>query len=61
MGLSNTYGVANDEESKELLRHAIKIGQVGVLHHLLMPGLTDIVYADFLGYVRRLQVVTLKD
>lgn len=59
MGLSNTYGAANDEESKELLRHAIKIGQVGTSHHLLMLGLTDIVYADFLGYVRR--IVTIKD
>ena len=28
MGLSNVYGPANDEESKALLRHAIKIGQV---------------------------------
>ena len=28
MGLSNVYGAADDEESKELLRHAIKIGQV---------------------------------
>jgi len=27
MGLSNTYGVADDEESKELLRHAINVGQ----------------------------------
>ncbi|KLO19313.1 Aldo/keto reductase [Schizopora paradoxa] len=26
MGLSNVYGPANDEESKEVLRHAIKIG-----------------------------------
>lgn len=32
MGLSNSYGVANDEESKELLRQAIKIGQVGTPH-----------------------------
>ena len=28
MGLSSVYGAADDEESKELLRHAIKIGQV---------------------------------
>lgn len=28
MGLSNVYGPANDEESKEVLRHAIKIGCV---------------------------------
>jgi len=27
MGLSHIYGTANDEESKEVLRHAIKIGQ----------------------------------
>ncbi|THH06006.1 hypothetical protein EW145_g4385 [Phellinidium pouzarii] len=26
MGLSNAYGTSNDEESKKLLRHAIKIG-----------------------------------
>ena len=28
MSLSNVYGTANDEESKEVLRHAIKIGAV---------------------------------
>ncbi len=28
MGLSNVYGPANDEESKEVLRHAIEIGVV---------------------------------
>ena len=33
MGLSNTYGAANDEESKNVLRHAIKIGQVGISDH----------------------------
>ena len=30
MSLSNIYGTANDEESKELLRHAIKIGLVSM-------------------------------
>lgn len=35
MGLSNVYGPANDEESKEVLRHAIKIGAVSLINTCL--------------------------
>ena len=50
MGMSMAYGNINDEESKEVLRHAIKIGCVSLLHFLLFPDefLNDL---DFHGYV----------
>ena len=51
MGLSNVYGPANDEESKEVLRHAIKIGCVSLEFALEYVRTSLINEIDILGHV----------